>query len=228
MSGTFMALDIETVPRCEYSDLSPTVQAWVDGKLARINAGREEDDEWDYGKLASLDWDLGKVICISLGLYNESTGSIRLKSLIDREERTVLTDFNQMIEGFRGDYIHYNGLSFDIPFILQRMAYHGIFAADPRLDSLARYRKSPHFDLMQVWANWDYTKTKPLNVLANISDLPNPKDEMDGSMVYAYFKAGEFEAIKRYCEFDTATVLNLYLHLIRKQEVVPLEKYEFS
>ncbi len=228
MPGAFMALDIETVPGREYGELSPTVQEWVDRKLARINESRDEVDEWDYVKLASLDWDLGKIICISLGLYNDSNECIRLKSLIDRDERTVLTGFNRMIEGYRGDYIHYSGLNFDIPFILQRMAYHGISPADPRLDSLARYRRSPHFDLMHIWANWDYTRTKPLNVLANISNLPNPKDEMDGSMVYEYYKEGKLEAIKRYCEFDTATVLNLYLHLVKKQEVVPLDRYEFS
>jgi len=228
MAGKWMALDIESVPQRDYEELSPTVREWVDSRLAKINASRDEEAEWDYTKLASLDWDLGKVICISFGLYDENTDSIRLKSEIHAEERLVLEGFNDLVSGYAGDYIHYNGLSFDIPFILQRMGYHGISAADSRLHSLARYRRSPHFDLMQIWANWDYTKTKPLNVLANISNLPNPKDEMDGSMVNEFYKAGKLKAIKRYCEFDTATVLNLFLHLIQKQEVIPLERYEFS
>lgn len=228
MADTIMALDIETVPQREYSDLSPTVKGWVDQRLSKINEKREDADKWDYQKLASLDWDLGQVICISLGLFDEPTGSIRLKSLAGTDEQTVLENFNEVIQNFHGDYLHYNGLSFDIPFILQRMGYNRIQARDSRLSQLARYRTTPHYDLMQVWGNWDYTKTKPLNVLANIIDLPNPKDEMDGSQVNEYFRAGKLDAIKRYCEFDTATVLNLYLHLVKGQPVVPLEKYNFS
>ena len=228
MPKTMMGLDIETVPQRKYAELSPTVKEWVDRKLERINASKEGDDLWDYNKLASLDGDLGKVICISMGFYDEDTDRIRLKSVIDADEKAVLNGFNNVIRNFRGDYLHYNGLSFDIPFLLQRYAYHQIQEADTRLNSLARYRQSPHFDLMQIWANWDYTSVKPLNVLANIVEMPNPKDELDGSMVYQYFKEGKLEAIKQYCEFDTATVVNLYHRLIEKRDVIPLERYEFS
>jgi len=223
-----MGIDIETIPQREYSELSPTVKEWVDKKLLKINASKEEEDVWDYNKLASLDGDLGKVICISMGLYDEETETIRLKSVVDTDEKAVLNGFNAVIENFRGDYLHYNGLGFDIPFLLQRYAYNRIPEADSRLNSLARYRTSPHFDLMQIWANWDYTKIKPLNVLANIVGMPNPKDELDGSMVYQYFKEGKLDAIKQYCEFDTATVVNLHHRLIEKQPVIPLERYEFS
>lgn len=225
---TVMALDIETVPQREYEELSPILKQWVDDKLSRINSGRDPDNRWDYAKLASLDGDLGKVICISLGLFEEENERIRLKSAVGTNEAQVLAEFNTIIDGFRGDYIHYNGLGFDIPFLLQRMGYHGITPADARIESLAKFRKSPHFDLMQIWANWDYTRTKPLNVLADISGLPNPKQDMDGSMVYDYYNEGKLSLIKRYCEFDTATVLNLYLHLIEKRPVVPSENYEFS
>lgn len=228
MQKTIMGIDIETVPQREYAELSPTVKEWVDKKLLKINASKEEEDVWDYNKLASLDGDLGKVICISMGLYDEETDSIRLKSVIHKDEEAVLTGFNDVIENFRGDYLHYNGLSFDIPFLLQRYANNRIEEADGRLNTLARYRTSPHFDLMQIWANWDYTKVKPLNVLANIVEMPNPKDELDGSMVFQYFKDGKLDAIKQYCEFDTATVMNLYRRLIEKQPVIPLERYEFS
>ena len=228
MTPPILALDIETVPQRDYTDLSPTVKEYVDSRLEQINANRDEKHHWDYIKFASLDGDLGKVVCISLGYYTEDRGTIRLKSACDTDEKKVLDNFNNVIRTHRGDYLHYNGLSFDIPFILQRMAYNGLAPEDNRITSLARYRTSPHFDLMQIWANWDYRKTKPLDVLADIVGVPNPKDELDGSMVNQFYSENRLDEIKRYCELDTATVLNIYLHLIELKPVLSLEQYEFS
>jgi len=224
----FMALDIETVPQKEYSALAANVRKWIDRRLLRINENKDEEQAWDYPKFASLDWDLGRILCISLGLYEEETHSIRLKSVIDSDERTVLKGFNELIRDFKGDYLHYNGLSFDIPFILNRMSVHGIDVSDQKITKLARYRTSPHYDLMQVRANWDYLRTKPLNILAEIAEVPDPKEEMDGAMVYESYRNGNLSEIQRYCEFDTATVANLYLSLVEGKPVVPLENYRFS
>lgn len=227
-NNTILALDIETIPQREQSELSPTVKEWTEKRLDKINDGKQGEDRWDYQKLASLDWDLGRVICISLGLYDEPSGTIRLKSVAGDNEKELLSGFNEVIANFKGDYLHYNGLGFDIPFILQRMAYNRIKPAEKRISQLARYRTSPHYDLMQVWANWDYTRTKPLSVLSKIVGLPNPKQDMDGSMVNEYFQQGKLDEIIRYCEFDTATVLNLYLYLVKGKPVVSLDGYKFS
>ena len=223
-----MALDIETVPGRDYAELQPVVRSWVDSRLRKINDGKEETDVWDYTKLASLDWDLGRVVCISLGLYEAESDSIRLKSVVGVEEREVLEGFNRLIEGYSGDYLHFNGLNFDAPFILKRMSLHGLDIADKKFTQLARYRTSPHYDLMQVRANWDYTRVKSLKVLAGIAGVPDPKDEMDGSLVHEYFKSGNLSPIRRYCEFDTATVMNLYRTLVEGQEVIPRDNYRFS
>jgi len=228
MTTPILSLDIETVPQREYEDLSPIVHDYVDSRLEKINANREGDDLWDYSKLASLDGDLGKVVCISLGYYKEDTNTIRLKSFCGADETEVLNGFNEVIGSHRGDYLHFNGLGFDIPFILQRMAYNGLEPSDKNITRLARFRTSPHYDLMQVWANWDYTKTKPLTVLADIVGMPNPKDELDGSQVNEYFQKGRLDEIKHYCELDTATVLNMYLHLVELRPVLGMEQYEFS
>ncbi len=223
-----MALDIETIPDREYAELHPVVRSYVDAKLQRINEGKDDEELWDYTKLASLDWDLGRVVCISLGLFEEESNSIRLKSVADQDEQAVLEGFNGLIRGFGGDYLHFNGLGFDAPFLLKRMARYGIEVADKKFTNLARYRTSPHYDLMQIQANWDYTRTKSLQVLAGIAGLPDPKEAMDGAAVYTAFQSGDLAAIRRYCEFDTATVANLYLTLVQGREVVPLENYRFS
>lgn len=228
MASPILSLDIETVPQRDYDDLSPIVRDFVDSRLEKINANRAEDDLWDYSKLASLDGDLGKVVCISMGYYKEDTNTIRLKSACNTDEIEVLNGFNEVIGSHRGDYLHFNGLGFDIPFLLQRMAYNGLKPSDKNIAKLARYRTSPHYDLMQVWANWDYTKTKPLSVLADIVGIPNPKDELDGSQVNEYFKNGRLDEIKHYCELDTATVLNMYLHLVELRQVLGMDRYEFS
>jgi predicted PolB exonuclease-like 3'-5' exonuclease len=49
-----------------------------------------------------------------------------------------------------------------------------------------------------------------LDALAHGLSVPSPKTEMNGSMVYAYFKAGRQDEIHEYCKRDVVTVRKIY------------------
>jgi len=219
-----LALDIETVPANPLSDYSEAVQEKVREK---IKQRQERNADFDYNYFASIHGDFGKIICISLGYVAEDE-TIHLKSLIGDDEAQLLKEFNRVIENRKGIFIHYNGLNFDIPFILQRMSHHGITLSNRRFGDLRRFSTDPHFDVMMQYYNWDMQKVLPLGILAELHGLPSPKEDLSGSKIYQAYLDGEWDRIRHYCEFDTATTLNLWWKIFQYQPVIPLEKYRFS
>jgi predicted PolB exonuclease-like 3'-5' exonuclease len=219
-----LALDIETVPVQPLTGYSKNVQEKV---MEKIERRQDRNADFDYTYFASIHGDFGKIICISLG-YLTDDYSIKLKSLSGDKEFDILREFNDLIANQNGVFIHYNGLNFDIPFILQRMTYHGLRPANGRFTNLRRYSADPHFDVMMQYYNWDMQKVLPLGILAELHGLPSPKEDLSGDKVYEAYQKGEWDRIIRYCEYDTATVLNLWRKLFQFQPVVPLEKYIFT
>lgn len=219
-----LAFDIETVPAREFSEYSDAIQKKLTEKIARR---QERDPEFDYDYFASIHGDFGKIICISLGYIGEDEG-IHLKSLYGEDERKILTDFNDVIGNHHGIFIHYNGLNFDVPFILQRMAHHRIKPASRRFADLRRFSEDPHFDVMMQYYNWDMQKVLPLGILAELHGIPSPKQELSGAGVFQAYQQGKWNEIKKYCEFDTATTLNLWRKLFLHLPVIPVARYLFS
>lgn len=219
-----LALDIETVPLRDLSEYSAAVQAKIFEKIERR---QNHDPKFDYNYFASLHGDFGKIICLSLGYIAEDE-SIRLKSFWGEDEHQILRQFNETVEKHQGIYLHYNGLNFDIPFILQRMAHHGMTPAGNSFSNMRRFSAEPHFDVMMMYYNWDLQKALPLGVLAELYGITSPKEEMAGDKVYEAYKAQEWSKIIRYCEFDTATTLNLWHRIFLNQPVIPAERYFFS
>ncbi len=219
-----LALDIETVPMKALSEYSSAIQDKVNEKISRQ---QERNPDYDYDYFASIHGDFGKIICISLGYVNNDN-EIRLKSLAGDKEEEILKEFNDIISGHRGIFIHYNGLNFDIPFILQRMAHNGLVPSNRRFSDLRRYSTNPHFDVMMQYYNWDMQKVLPLGILASLYGLPDPKEDLSGDQVFQAYKEEKWNRIIHYCEFDTATTLNLWRKIFRYQPVIPFENYRFS
>ncbi len=224
MPADHLAFDIETVPEAPLHRYSPSVRESIQKKIERL---QERNPDYDFDYFASTHGDFGKVICISMG-YIQDDRYIRLKSLFGDDEYNILHEFNEVLAGFRGVFIHYNGIHFDVPFLLQRMAHHGIPPANSAFSNLRRYQTSPHFDLMMVYYNWDVQRALPLGILAELFDIPSPKQDLSGDQVLAAYRKGEWERIVHYCEFDVATTLNLWQKIYHRGAVIPVENYRFS
>ncbi len=69
-----------------------------------------------------------------------------------------------------------------------------------------------HLDTMELWRFGDYKHYTPLKLLAELFDIPTPKDDIDGSKVSGiYYQEKDLERIKIYCRKDTLTVAQLLL-----------------
>jgi len=218
-----IALDIETIPNRPLNDYEPTIQEYIKRKLAKA---QETDPGFTYEKFASLHPSFGRIICLSWGCIAESVNGeqIALLKSYTGDEKDILQELNRQFCNFRNTFVHYNGRSFDVPFILTRMRLLQIACPNPHFADLCQPNGWPHLDLMEYHANGDPTKRLPLVVLAALTGLPSPKHDLDGSTVFEAFQSGEIRRIARYCEWDVATTLNLLRYLIGGYAPVPPER----
>ncbi|BET67244.1 hypothetical protein ASA1KI_21620 [Opitutales bacterium ASA1] len=217
-----VALDIETAPAQSYGELPDKIRDYVDRKIAKA---RITDPECEYSKFASTHPAFGRVVCITLGCVDELDGApIIVTRTLSGAEGELLTAFNAALSRFSATFVHYNGLSFDAPFILTRMRLAGLECTIPGFADLRRFRSEPHCDLMEVLANWDRSRAISLEVAAFLAGLPTPKCDISGSQVATAFAAGQVDKISRYCERDVATTVNIHRKLVLFLPVVPTSR----
>ncbi|MBC8145857.1 MAG: ribonuclease H-like domain-containing protein [bacterium] len=216
-----LALDIETIPAKPLSEYSEATQQQLERRIAKAT---EYDPDMSYEKFASLNGDLGRIVCLSVGYVKDE--KIRTKSFCGEDEHAILMDFNEVMGRVSGPFITYNGLGFDIPFILHRLCHHAMRPANPRFANTKRYQYEPHLDVMMCYNNWDNRASLPLGVLAETYGLPSPKGDLSGATVYPAYLAGEFDRIARYCEMDVATTLNLWRKIMLFQDCAACELFE--
>ncbi len=204
-------LDVETVPLVyKYTDLDENVRKLWDTKF---RYQQTETQETQYQK-AGVYAEFAKVVCISVGFFNEK--SFRIKSFFGNDEKQLLQEFSTLLnEHFsRKEYLlcAHNGKEFDFPFLCRRMLINGLKI--PKTLNIAG--KKPwevnHLDTMELWKFGDYKNYTSLNLLANIFNIPTPKDDIDGSDVArVYWENKDLERIATYCQKDVITVAQLLL-----------------
>lgn len=220
-----IGLDIETIPLKTLDQYPDNIQNYIKSK---IKSQMERNPDFNYEYYASIDGDFGKVICVSLSAYGPSANKIKLKSFYGDDEAELLLKLKPIFDQHNGLYVHYNGLNFDIPFLIKRFRYHGIEIANKNYYNLRRFSSDPHFDIFQEWGMYDYTKGKTLEVLSYLHGLPSPKTVLSGDKVYETYLKGDWTTIVNYCEYDSATTLNLYLKIYQNITGMGESDYIFS
>ncbi len=195
--------DIETIPANE-EHKSIYIEI-----LKKKNASKTDEDIYTS---TSFEGTFGRICCIGI-IKENSDGKIIQKEVFSGDEKNILTKFWQSAHGVHR-FIGHNIWGFDLPFIYQRSIINDI---KPRTDiSFARYRNIPIYDTMLEWTLWnmDYSKMQKLDTLAKVLGLPTSKDEMDGSMVWDYYKQGRIEEINKYCMKDVELTRKVYKKMV--------------
>ena len=227
-------VDIETVPVSpDFSFLTEPMQAeWV-RKSKFIKSSNEgiADPAMLFGERAGIFSEFAKVVCIGFGsLYeHEKSWKMRLKSLVNDDEKILLKDFCEVLERFSRHYkdirfCGHNIKEFDIPFLCRRMVINGV----PLPDSLQVSGKKPwevaHLDTMDMWKFGDHKNFTSLSLLATVLGIPSPKSDIDGSQVAGvYWIDKDLPRIGRYCLQDVLTSAKVYLRLkgLNNMEIEP-------
>ena len=210
-------LDIETVSQYpSYDKMPENLRSLWDKKASWFR--KEEQTPEELYTRAGIYAEFGKIICISVGVFDSKGESrkLRIKSFFGDDEYKILNGFGHLLSGLSDRktmmLCAHNGKEFDFPYIARRMLVNGI----PLPYSLDIGGKKPwetnFLDTMELWRFGDHKHYISLELLAATLNIPNPKDEIDGSMIAElYWEKKGFDPIVTYCEKDVIAIAQLML-----------------
>jgi predicted PolB exonuclease-like 3'-5' exonuclease len=110
--------------------------------------------------------------------------------------------------------VTFNGLGFDLPFLLTRAALLGVNTLIKPSAYLRRYTPLPHTDLFAILSNYGPArKGDSLHGWARAFGLPID-DQHSGADIAALHAAGEWDAIRAHCRSDITLTAALYERLL--------------
>lgn len=187
-------LDIETVP----TDQSLKEHSLLDSQM--------QLDEAELIKKLSLSAATAKIICLCYTI--EPSASVTVE-VLQGEEPDIIKNFWKLALDCNL-FVGHNILDFDLRFIYQRSVIHQI---KPTRDiPFARFRNAPIYDTMQEWSKWGREHAS-LDTLSKALGIPSPKETLDGSKVYPYYRAGKIAEIVEYCKRDVDSTRQVYRRL---------------
>lgn len=172
-----------------------------------------------YQRKAGIYAEFGKVICMVAGRFSineDATVSLRLKTLTETDEPTLLKNISIFLDGFPKDFYlcAHNGKEFDFPYLCRRMLVNNIPLPNPLKLSNKKPWEVRHYDTLEMWKFGDRKAFTSLEMLAALFDIPTSKDEMDGSEVNTiFYKEKNIEKIASYCRKDVIVTAKLFLKL---------------
>ena len=203
-------IDIETLPTGDYPSLDE-IQAPSNYKdPVKINAYKVANQEEKYRKRAvnSLS---GRILCIGYAIEDAPALCIYSRD----SEREVLERFNdiiaEIVHGYTSPpnlaFIAHNGNMFDFKWIAQR-------AIKYNLPAIKKYFPNSKFDsrgldTMTLFGMTDYRDMSSMDNICAFLGIKSSKSEMDGSMVYEYWKDGKDDDIIKYCISDIYTLRDI-------------------
>ena len=222
--------DIETVPlEYDFKNLDERGQdLW--SKKTRFIQERESLSAEEVYDRAGIYAEFGKVVCISMGfvLQKEGETQIRLKSIANEDESTLLNEFIDLLNSYYNTpdfmFCAHNGKEFDIPFLCRRILIHG--KKMPKMLNVSGKKpwEIKHLDTMELWKFGDFKNYTSLDLLTYVFKIPTPKDDMDGSQVAkVFYEDKNLDRIIHYCEKDVVATIQLF----RKYQSEPFIDDEF-
>ncbi len=213
---TTIYFDIETLP-AEESSHEKLRYLFERKKEKKLKTKKIEDEELgeennsksfdDFVLKTSFDGGFGRVLCIAYAIDDKPTEVL----CNDGNEKKTLEQFWNIAQNC-DLFVGHNIMDFDLRFIYQRSIVLGV---KPTLNlSFARYRSSPIYDTMKEWTKWDTMNKVGLEYIALALGIPTPKEGIDGSQVFTFYKNGKVDDICKYCKRDVETSRAVYKRMV--------------
>ena len=213
-------LDIETVPEVyHWNKLDPVMQELWSAKTRFRQESQGKNAEELY-KEAGIFAEFGRIICIGVGrLEKKDDGHhLRVTAYRDSDEAAVLRQFVELLDKHYDTPDHWlcghNGKEFDFPYIARRCIVNRIRL--PKLLDIGGLKpwEVGHLDTMNMWSFGDRKNFTSLALLAQVLDIPTPKDDISAADVArVYYEENDLERIAKYCCKDVVATAQLYLRL---------------
>jgi len=219
--GFVVTFDIESIP-LEDSELSAVQLSEKERKaenylkLLTNNATKQEALDLIGGTSPIF----GRIAVLGIDLFNDATNvhkSFSLTAATLADEKELLINFYSLlgqIPSRAATYVHYNGLNFDVPFILRRSMYWNVPVAVNAFLQVKKFSPKPHFDVKEWLSNWNNMNSITLELACDFFGIASPKEgEVKASGVYKAFKEGKLAEIAEYCMRDVKATFELYMKL---------------
>ena len=82
---------------------------------------------------------------------NDSPQSVVLSN---NSEVDLLKEFSEGCRSFNGPFVSYDGLWFDVPFLLARYSILGIDPPNSSFCNQIKFRSFPHYDINSIYGSW--------------------------------------------------------------------------
>lgn len=148
----------------------------------------------------------GKVFYQGPG-QEQATTDDGLVELVPGTERDVVEGFWKTI-GHYGQFITFNGRTFDCPFVMLRSAILGIRSARNLMGN--RYNSSEHCDLLEQFSFYGAFRKYNLDFYCKSFGIKSPKAEISGLDMGPLFHTGKYREIAEYCLGDVRATAELY------------------
>jgi DNA polymerase elongation subunit (family B) len=209
-----LVVDIETVPTVDLREAPATIAQ----KVTQAAAQRE----YDEAKVMGLSPFFGQVVSLAVGDGDKDPSVMpvtvfvvpprghegdKLPPWIHAVSEKELLEAFWSLAGLADTVVTFNGLRFDIPYLIARSVILGVPA---RVDLMGRGFR-PHCDLLAVLTQ-DSRNLNPANleIVCWALGIESPKGEMDGAMVAPAYQAGEIEKIATYNAADVRATAAVY------------------
>ena len=209
----YLVLDIETTPRPLIDEVveeavAKKVQAYIDR--------RGDDPEKAESLIRSTSPFFGQLLCVGMR-WLQDDGSSKDKVVCEENEESTLRVFFDIINHLgskNARFIHYNGLGFDIPFLIIRAAHYGIEINNWNFTDLRRFSYKSHIDLMMYLCNWNNYNAISMDVTCRSFGIPSPKERVvKGETVAKAYEDGNIEAVNDYVMRDVEATHQLFKKL---------------
>ena len=205
----FLILDIETVPRASIDDVVET--EIIKRAQARVDRSGDELDSAE-SLIRSTSPFFGKVLCIGMRFLSDD-GKQKDKVICEPNEASTLNNFFEIINKISTNikFIHYNGLGFDIPFLIVRAAHHGIEISNWNFKDLRRFSYKSHIDLMMFLCNWNSYNAISMDIACRSFGITSPKEgDIKGDTVAKAYADGNIAGVEEYVMRDVEATHSLY------------------
>ena len=193
-----------------------TIDAWYADEAPKVRAAMQSEFEKELDsayRKTSFDGAFGQVCVIGFAINDEP--AITLFNSDWQDERTLLCQFIDSLDADweRKDFVTvvgHNVASFDLRFLMHRYIVNGIrpHSVISRASQAKPWESEKVFDTMVQWAG--VGNRIKLDKLCKALNVPTPKGDIDGSMVWDFVNAGRIEEVAAYCKKDVEATRQVY------------------
>jgi len=151
----------------------------------------------------------GKIICLSFGMFKDSTSDTPIiRTLINDKEEVLMTEIKQLFDkvGKSGKRIcGYNVKNFDVPWIIRKL-----YKYDLEIPSIINVIDKKPWETGIIDLYSYFVKYTSMDEVAYDLGIESSKNNLDGSKVHEYYWIKrDNQSIMNYCEQDVRVLVDI-------------------